>query len=59
MGFPTTGGSIDEVGWRFQPFRINYLEMVDQNSASWNQIGEWLRSLEAVRLARSEGLSTI
>jgi hypothetical protein len=30
MGFPTTGGSINEVGWRFQPFRINDLEMVDQ-----------------------------
>jgi len=28
MGFPTTGGSIDEVGWRFQPFRINELSFL-------------------------------
>jgi hypothetical protein len=24
-----TGGSINEVGWCFQPFRINDLELVD------------------------------
>jgi hypothetical protein len=29
MGASLTGGSIYEVGWRFQPFRINGLEMVD------------------------------
>ena len=28
MGSPTSG-SINEVGWRFQSFRINDLEMVD------------------------------
>ncbi len=26
----TTGGSINEVGWRFQTFGINDLELVDQ-----------------------------
>jgi hypothetical protein len=30
MGSPTTSGSINEVGWRFQLFRINDLEMVAQ-----------------------------
>jgi arylsulfatase A-like enzyme len=29
-GGPLSRGSIDEVGWRFQPFRNNDLEMVDQ-----------------------------
>ena len=31
-------GSINEVGWRFQPFGINDLEMVDQNIASWTHL---------------------
>jgi hypothetical protein len=39
------------VGWRFQSFKINDLEMVDQNSASWNQIAGWLRQLDLVRSA--------
>jgi hypothetical protein len=51
MASPTTGGSINEVGWRFQSFRINDLEMVDQNSASWNQIAGWLRQLDLIRTA--------
>jgi hypothetical protein len=51
MGSPTTGGSINEVGWRFQSFRINNLEMVDQNSVSWNQINEWLRQLNRLLAA--------
>jgi len=46
MGFPTTGGSIDEVGWRFQPFRINDLEMVAQICPRWNRVAEWLREAE-------------
>ena len=29
-GISNTGGSINEVGWRFQSFKINDLEMVDQ-----------------------------
>jgi hypothetical protein len=29
MGSPTSSGSINEVGWRFQSFRINDFEMVD------------------------------
>jgi hypothetical protein len=35
----------------FQPFRINNLEMVDQNSASWNPLLSWLRSVDALRSA--------
>jgi hypothetical protein len=49
MGFPTTGGSINEVGWRFQPFKINDLEMVDQNVVSWNRTAYWLRSITSLR----------
>ena len=30
MGPSTSGGSIYRVGWGFQPFGINGLEMVDQ-----------------------------
>jgi hypothetical protein len=53
MGPSTTGGSINEVGvgWRFQPFRINGLELVDQNNASWNRLTSWLRKIEALRIA--------
>jgi hypothetical protein len=51
MGSPPTGGSINEVGWRFQSFEINDLELVDQNSASWNPLLSWLRQLEALRRA--------
>jgi hypothetical protein len=39
------------VGNDFQPFRINDLEMVDQNSASWNRLTGWLRRVEALRAA--------
>jgi hypothetical protein len=49
MGAPTTGGSINEVGWRFQPFRINDLEMVDQMFASWNRIASWLRQIDGLQ----------
>jgi hypothetical protein len=42
-------GSIDGAGWRFQSFEINDLELVDQNSASWNQIFDWLSRLEGLR----------
>jgi hypothetical protein len=44
-------GSINGVGLRFQPFRINDLEMVDQTGASWNRIVIWLRRVEALRQA--------
>jgi hypothetical protein len=44
-------GSIYGVGWGFQPFRINDLEMVDQNIASWNRVLSWLGRIEALRTA--------
>lgn len=44
-------GSTNGVGSDFQPFRINDLEMADQNSASWNRIAGWLRQLDLVRSA--------
>jgi hypothetical protein len=42
-------GSIDGVGTDFQPFAINDLEMVNQNSASWNPMTSWLRRIDALR----------
>ena len=42
---------ITEVGWRFQSFTINDLELVDQNSASWNPLTSWLRRLDHLRRA--------
>jgi hypothetical protein len=51
MGFPTTGGSINEVGWRFQPFKINDLEMVDQNSVSWNRFQQFVRGIQSLQSA--------
>ena len=44
-------GSINGVGWQFQSFGINDLEMVDQNRASWNRITDWLRRVEVLREA--------
>ena len=43
-------GSICRVGWRFQSFKINDLEMVDQNNGSWNRIAGWLRHIDQLRL---------
>jgi hypothetical protein len=43
-------GSTTRVGYRFQLSRINDLEVVDQNSASWNQIADWLKRMHALRL---------
>jgi hypothetical protein len=43
------GRSTDDVGSRFRVFEINDLEMVDQNSASWNRTADWLRRIEALR----------
>ena len=40
------GGSINEVGWRFQPFRINGLELVAQICPRWNPLTSWMRQLE-------------
>jgi hypothetical protein len=51
MGRSTTGGSINEVARRFQSFRINSLELVDQNSASWNPVISWLRRIERLKFA--------
>jgi hypothetical protein len=41
MGSLTTGGSINEVGWGFQLFRINGLEMVAQICPRWNRLQDW------------------
>jgi hypothetical protein len=46
MGPPTTGGSIKELGWSFQPFRINDLELVAQIGPRWNRLANWLREAE-------------
>jgi hypothetical protein len=43
---PTTSGSIDGVGWRFQSFKINDLEMVAQICPRWNRLADWLREAE-------------
>jgi hypothetical protein len=44
-------GSIDEVGWRFQSFGINNLEMVDQIFPRWNRVANWLREAEGYAAA--------
>ena len=46
MRAPTTGGSINEVGRRFQSFRINDLEMVAQIFPRWNPLTSWMRQIE-------------
>jgi len=46
MGSPTSSGSINEVGWRFQSFRINGLELVAQIFTT-----SWMRQLEGFRAA--------
>ena len=33
-------------GWRFQPFRINDLEMVAQICPRWNPLTSWMRQIE-------------
>jgi hypothetical protein len=38
----------DGVGSKFQPFRINDLELVNQNSASWNPLLNWLRQMDGL-----------
>ena len=35
------GGSINGVGWRFQSFRINDLELVAQIFPRWNRLQPW------------------
>ena len=40
------GGSIYGVGRRFQPFRINDLEMVAQICPRWNPLTSWMRQIE-------------
>ena len=51
MGSPTTGGSINEVGRRFQSSRVNDLELVDLTGASWNRVVQWMRQLESLSQA--------
>ena len=46
MGSLTTSGSIDGVGWRFQSFKINDLEMVAQIFPTWNPLTSWMRQIE-------------
>lgn len=41
--------SNERVGRRFQSFEINNLEMVDPRRSSWNQIADWLKTVDAVR----------
>ena len=40
------GGSINEVGPRFQSFRINDLELVAQIFPRWNPLASWMRQIE-------------
>ena len=42
-------GSINEVGWRFQPFGINDLEMVAQIFTGWNRMTDWLGRVAALQ----------
>jgi hypothetical protein len=44
-------GSIDGVGWRFQSFKINDLEMVDQIFPRWNPLTSWMRQIEDFQMA--------
>ena len=48
--FPTSG-SIDEVGWRFQPFRLYDLEMVAQILTGWNPLMGWIHQIDRFRIA--------
>jgi hypothetical protein len=38
-------------GWRSQFFRFNDLEMVDQNTASWNRVSRWLNQVDRLQRA--------
>ena len=40
------GGSIYEVGGRFQSCRINDLELVDLICPRWNPLTSWMRQIE-------------
>ena len=46
---PTTGGSINEVGCRFQSSGINDLEMVAQICPRWNRLQPWFELVEAFK----------
>jgi hypothetical protein len=46
MGPSATGGSINEVGWRFQSFKINDLGLVAQIFPRWNPLTSWMRQIE-------------
>jgi hypothetical protein len=48
-----TAGSQTRVGCRSQSFESNRLEMVGQNSVSWNRIAVWLGHLNLIRAAAS------
>jgi len=39
------------VGWRFQAFEINGLEMVAQIFTSWNPVMGWMRQIEGFKRA--------
>ena len=45
------GGSVDGVGWRFQSFTINDLEMVAQICPRWNPLTSWMRQIEDFQTA--------
>jgi hypothetical protein len=42
------GGSINEVGWRFLPLRINDWKLVGQTGASWHTLISWFHQLGAL-----------
>ena len=46
VGSPQQPGSINEVGLRFQPCRINDLELVAQICPRWNPLTSWMRQIE-------------
>ena len=37
------------MGWRFQSFGINELELVDLRFSNWNPLITWLRGIEAIK----------
>ena len=50
MGSLRTGGSINEVGRRFQSFRISDLQMVEI-LPRWNPLMGWVRQIDRFRIA--------
>jgi hypothetical protein len=51
VGVDAAAGSIAYLRSKFQSFGINTLKLASLTFASWNQIHDWLRQLDAVRRA--------